>query len=81
MLPKMRHVLKYKCYSGSVEFDPEDRIFHGRILGITDVVGFEGQSASELENSFHEAVEDYLETCREIGKKLENPCFCCRQDH
>ncbi|MEW5767906.1 MAG: type II toxin-antitoxin system HicB family antitoxin [bacterium] len=66
-------MLKYKGYTGSVSFDAEDKIFHGRVIGTTDVIGFEGASVDELESDFHEAVDDYLETCREIGKEPEKP--------
>jgi predicted HicB family RNase H-like nuclease len=33
---------------------------HGRILGMDDVVNFEGVDVDELEQAFHEAVDDYL---------------------
>ena len=69
----MKNTLKYKGYTGSVNFDVDDRIFHGRVLGITDVIGFEGASVTDLEKDFHEAIEDYLDTCREIGKEPEKP--------
>jgi len=69
----MKNILKYKGYTGSVNFDADDRIFHGRVPGITDVIGFEGGSVTDLEKDFHEAIEDYLETCREIGKEPEKP--------
>ncbi len=69
----MANVLQYQGYIGSVEFDSEDRIFHGRVLGITDLIGFEGESVSELEQDFRDAVDDYLETCSETGKPPERP--------
>jgi predicted HicB family RNase H-like nuclease len=31
-------------------------------------VTFEGGSVRELKKAFHEAVDDYLETCAEVGK-------------
>jgi len=61
----MSNILKYKGYMGSVSFDAEDRIFHGRVTGIRDVVGFEGESLDKLEKDFQEAVDDYLDICRE----------------
>ena len=61
----MRNILKYKSYTGSVHFDAGDKVFHGRILGLTDVIGFEGISVDELEKDFHEAVDDYLEAKRQ----------------
>jgi|GEM_PF-4967398 len=44
-----------------IEFDQQDRIFTGCLLGIEDIVTFHGTSVAELENAFHEAMEHYLE--------------------
>jgi predicted HicB family RNase H-like nuclease len=63
------NTMSYKGYSARVEYDDEDGIFVGRIAGIRDVVGFHADSVSELKEAFHEAVEDYLETCASIGKE------------
>ncbi len=71
----MTHILKYKDYTGNVQFDAEDGIFHGRILGIEDIVGFEGASIEELESDFRQSVDDYIETCSEIGKMPQMPFF------
>ena len=65
----MKNYLEYNGYLGTVEFSAEDKVFFGKIQGINDLVLFEGESVSELENSFREAVDDYLETCEEIGKE------------
>lgn len=67
----MSNVIEHKGYLGSVEFSSEDGVFFGKILGLNDLVTFEGESVSELKTSFIEAVEDYLETCKEIGKAPE----------
>ena len=61
--------MSYKGYSARVEYDDEDGIFVGRIAGIRDGVGFHADSVAELREAFHEAVEDYLETCASIGKE------------
>lgn len=65
----MTNTMSYKGYSARVEYDDEDGIFVGRIAGTRDVVGFHADSVSELKEAFHEAVEDYLETCASIGKE------------
>lgn len=57
----------YKGYLAGIEFDPEDHIFVGRVLGIRDVIGFHGESVQELEKAFHEAVDNYLTACAESG--------------
>ena len=65
----MTNTMSYKGYSARVEYDDEDGIFVDRIAGIRDGVGFHADSVSELKEAFHEAVEDYLETCASIGKE------------
>ncbi|MBS3650758.1 type II toxin-antitoxin system HicB family antitoxin [Pseudaminobacter sp. 19-2017] len=67
------NTMAYKGYQARIEFDEEDEIFTGRIVGIIDVVGFHGQSVSELRNAFHEAVDDYIETCAKVGKDPQKP--------
>jgi len=69
----MNNILAYKGFSARVEFDARDNIFFGRILGIEDLVTFHGESVSELRDAFKEAVTDYLETCKAIGKKPQKP--------
>ena len=63
------NVLTYRGYAAKVEFDSEDMILTGRIAGLNDVIGFHAESAAELVAAFHEAVDDYLETCAKAGKK------------
>jgi predicted HicB family RNase H-like nuclease len=64
----MNDILQYKNYYGSVHFSADDEVFHGKILGINDLVNFEGSSVKELKAAFEEAVEDYIETCNLVGK-------------
>ena len=64
----MKDILKYKDFIGSVHFSTNDEVFHGKLIGIDDLVTFEGSSVVELKNSFEEAVEDYLELCRNVNK-------------
>lgn len=60
--------MEFKGYRGAVRYSAEDRILHGRILGIEDVVNFEGADVEELEKAFHEAVDDYLALCEKLGR-------------
>ena len=62
-------LMRYKGYSARPEYSAEDRIFYGTVLGISDMVDFQSESAKDLEDEFHKAVDDYLELCAEIGKK------------
>ena len=40
-------------------------------MGIRSLISYEGESAKELLNDFHDAVDTYLEHCKEEGKKPE----------
>ena len=65
--------IAYKGHFAHVEFDAEDEIFTGRLAGINDVVGFLADSVEGLKAAFHEAVDDYIETCGKTGKTPEKP--------
>lgn len=69
----MSDVLTYNGYSARIEFDAEDRILFGRLAGIADGVSFHADTVAELEAAFHEAVDDYIETCAKVGKTPERP--------
>ncbi len=60
--------MTHKGFSARIEYDDEDGIFTGRIAGIRDGVGFHSDTVADLREAFHEAVEDYIETCAKIGK-------------
>jgi predicted HicB family RNase H-like nuclease len=62
----MSNILEYKGYIGRVEFSAEDKVFHGKIEYINDLVTFEATSVEELEKEFKTSVDDYLETCRKL---------------
>lgn len=65
--------MKYKGYSGIVEFDDEAKLFHGEVLGLRDVITFQGTSVEELETAMRESVDFYLDWCTERGKVPEKP--------
>ena len=67
-------VLTYKEFVGSVHFSAEDKIFYGKIEGINDLVTFEGKTVDVLIKAFHEGVDDYIELCKEAGKKPVKSC-------
>lgn len=63
----------YKGYSAKVSVDEEQGVLHGEVLGIADVVTFQGSSVEELVKAFHESVDDYLAYCTERGEEPEKP--------
>ena len=48
----MGQTIEYKGYDGSVLYSAEDRLLHGRILGIRDMVLYDGSSIREIEKNF-----------------------------
>lgn len=77
----MGNIMKYKDYSAVIEYSCEDKVLFGKIIGINDLVTFESDSADEIENEFHAAVDDYLAYCKEVGKEPEKEykgCFNVR---
>lgn len=65
--------LEYKGYSGEVEFDAEAKIFHGTVIGLKDVITFQGTTVRELEKAFKDSINDYVDWCKERGEKPEKP--------
>ena len=66
-------MLQYKGYTGHVEFDDEAGLFHGEVIDLRDVVTFQGTSVEELEGTFRDSVDDYLEFCEERGEEPDKP--------
>lgn len=65
--------MTYNGYTGVIEFDDEARIFHGEVVGLKDVITFQGESVSELEKAMAESIDFYLDWCAERGKDPEKP--------
>jgi predicted HicB family RNase H-like nuclease len=43
------------------------------VVGLRDIVSFEGRSVDELKTALADSIEDYLEFCRELGQEPEKP--------
>jgi predicted HicB family RNase H-like nuclease len=69
----MKDFMHYKDYYGSVHFDEDDLIFHGKIEFIRALVTYEATDAKGLKKAFKDAVDDYLNTCRKQKIKPELP--------
>ena len=67
----MSSTMEYKGYLGSVEFSEEDKVFFGKAMGIRALISYEGTTAQELIDDFHNAVDDYLALCVEEGIQPE----------
>ena len=66
-----KNVLKYKGYRAELNYDSETKTLHGKIAGIKDLVTFESNDTEKIIQEFHDAVDDYIEFCKEVGKQPE----------
>ena len=69
----MDNIPKYKGYCADIEIDFEDRILHGKIAGIRDLVTFESETVDGIVREFHSAVDDYLEFCARLEQLPNEP--------
>ena len=70
--------LKYKGYTGSIEYSEEDNCLFGKVQGMrNDSITYEGTTVEELTKDFQGAVDDYLQLCEEKSVKptLPSPQF------
>ena len=67
-------LMKYKGYSAVVEFDEDSSVLFGHVIGLRDVITFQGTSVAEVTEAFHDSVDDYLavllRTRREPGEAV-----------
>jgi predicted HicB family RNase H-like nuclease len=63
----------YRNYQGSIGASIKDNCLYGKILFINDLILYEGNTLDELKKNFEEAVDDYLETCKEAGIEPKKP--------
>lgn len=67
------NLFSYRGYAAEVEYDAEDHLFVGHLAGIQDIVGLHGATATDLEQAFHEAMDDYLNACAKLGQPPNPP--------
>jgi predicted HicB family RNase H-like nuclease len=66
-------ILNYKGYEGTSELDMDRCVCRGKILFIDDLVTYEADSPKDLQLEFEAAVDDYIETCGELGRVPKKP--------
>jgi predicted HicB family RNase H-like nuclease len=69
----MSQTMHYKGYDGSVLYSAEERLLHGKIVGIRDVVIYDGADIPTLEKNFRGAVDEYLDFCQVEGRMPNKP--------
>lgn len=68
----MDNIMVYKGYWAKIKYSDEDGCFCGAIEGLENAsISFEGESVEELRKDFEDAIDSYLETCKESNWKPE----------
>jgi len=70
----MNTMLEHRGYYGSIEVSHEDNCLFGKLQFIRALVNYEGETVAQLTQAFRAAVDDYLNTCTELGRAPEIPC-------
>jgi predicted HicB family RNase H-like nuclease len=65
----MSNKIEYNGYIGTIEYSQEDKCFFGKLEMINDLVTFEAENASDLETNFKNSVDEYLNTCKQLGRE------------
>jgi predicted HicB family RNase H-like nuclease len=65
--------LTHKGFTGSSEVSFDDDCLHGKVQFIDDLISYEGNTPSELKESFIAAVDRYLDYCKQTGKPANKP--------
>ena len=67
----MNNKMEYKGYIGSVEFSEENARLFGKVMGVHAQISYEGETARQLVDDFHAAVDGYLALCASKGVEPE----------
>lgn len=65
------NIIEYKGYQAELIFSQEDSCFYGKVLDVEDSIIFEIDDASKTYEIFKDAIDDYIEFCKETNQE---PC-------
>lgn len=58
---KIGYFSEYRGLKGTIEYSYKDGIYYGKIVGIKDLVNYEGIDTEGLYKEFKLAIDDYLD--------------------
>jgi len=65
--------MQYKSYTAVVEVDEEAGILYGHVIGLRDVITFQGATVAEARTEFERSIDVYLDFCAARGESPEKP--------
>ena len=71
----MNNIMKYKGYWAEIKYSDKDECFCGKIEGLKNsLISFEGTTVKELKKDFKDAIDDYLQACKQTNTDPEKQC-------
>ncbi|MDR2573302.1 MAG: type II toxin-antitoxin system HicB family antitoxin [Desulfovibrio sp.] len=67
------NTMQYKDYTALIEFSGEDGCLIGKVLGIRDMIVFDGNTVDEIRKNFHDMIDHYIAACSKAGREPNNP--------
>ena len=67
------NTMEYKGYTARIDYDGEDEIFVGRLLGLRAMVSFHADTVAKLKREMQLAVDEYVSSCEKRGETPEKP--------
>ena len=61
------NTMSYRGYTACIEFDAEDSVLFGRVIGTSSLLLFECPDPANVEKTFHAAIDEYLKACEDAG--------------
>jgi len=69
-----KNYIHYKNYIAELKLDFEEDIIVGKVVNAADIISFHGKTLKEARNAFHDVLDTYLETSKELGIEPAKPC-------
>jgi len=66
-------IMEYKGYTARIHYSKEDECYVGELIGINDIVVFDGETLEEIRETFEADVENYQACCAEVGREANQP--------
>ena len=64
--------MAYKGFESTPKHDEEEGVFYGLVDDVDGLCEYESETAEGVEKAFRDAVDDYLDACRESSQRGED---------
>ena len=63
--------MAYKGFESTPKHDEGDGVFYGLVDDVDGLCEYESETAEGVEKAFRDAVDDYIDACRESSQRKE----------